>query len=85
MSLHALLPTMPRVTEAAPYKLDIASEALLLSGAKPRPSGIFHPREGVSPTILSLLLDAMVLDEITLLRFLGYLGRGGGASDQLSK
>lgn len=76
---------MPRVTEAAPYKLDMASEALLLSGAKPGPSRLFHPQKGLSPTILSLLLDAMVLEEVTLLRFLGYLGRGGGASDQLSE
>ena len=74
MSLHVLLPILPWVMEAALNKLDMASEALLLSGAKLGPSGIFHPWEGESLVILSLLPDAMVLEEVTLLRYLGHLG-----------
>lgn len=44
VSLRALLPTRPWVTEAAPYKHDVTTETLrLLSGAKRGPSGIFRP------------------------------------------
>lgn len=74
MRLQALLPILPWVMEAAPYKLDMASVALLLSRVRLGPSGIFCSWEGQSLTLLSLLLDAMVPEEVTLPRCLGYLG-----------
>ena len=66
VSLHTLLPITLWIMEAAPYKLDTATEAfLLLDGAKPGISGIFHLQEGMASPILSPLPDAMVLEEVT--------------------